>query len=386
MAEGVPDRELPAKRHGSLHLDLSLAQWAADGLLAIFFFVVGLELKRELVAGNLRDPRRAILPIAAAVGGMLVPALLFVMLNLNAGGDALRGWAIPTATDVAFVLAVLALVSTHLPAAMRAFMLTLAVVDDLLAIMIIAVFYTESLDISSLLLAGAPLTAFTILVQRGIRTPWLLLPLAALTWVLMHMSGVHATVAGVLCGFAVPVMLRRPAYGPGMARYLEHRWQPLSAGLAVPVFAFFSAGVSIADSGALVRTLSDSVTLGVLIGLVMGKAVGVLGVTLLMQRLTRTRLDKDVAWPDLLGLALLAGIGFTVSLLVGDLAFGVGSERYDHVTVGVLVGSVVSGLLAMVVLCIRNRDHRCRQVEGLPRPGEFDGQVGGGMPPAATVR
>lgn len=356
---------LAATRLGptSLHLDLTLTQWAANGLLTIFFFVAGLELKREFVAGDLRDPRRAVLPVVAAMGGMLVPAVLFVTLNLDGSGSALRGWAIPTATDVAFALAVLAVISTHLPTPMRTFMLTLAVVDDLLAITIIAVFYTESLHLLSLLLAVIPLVVFGVLVQRGTRSPWLLLPLAALTWVLMQMSGVHPTVAGVLLGFLVPVMARSPTDGLGLAKYFEHRWQPLSAGVAVPLFAFFSAGVSIAGVEGLVRTFTDTVTLGVTTGLVVGKAVGVFGATLLAQRLTRTRLAEEVFWPDILGLALLAGIGFTVSLLIGELAFGVGSDRYDNVTVGVLAGSAVSGLLAATMLYCRNRIHRRRQYE-----------------------
>ncbi|MDN5932756.1 MAG: Na+/H+ antiporter NhaA, partial [Pseudonocardia sp.] len=180
----------------ALHLDLTLAQWAADGLLAIFFFVAGLELKREFVAGDLRDPRRAALPVAAAVGGMAVPALFYVVVNLGAGVDALSGWAIPAATDIAFALAVLAVIGTSLPAALRTFLLTLAVVDDLLAITIIAVFYTSSLNLLPFLLALLPLGLFTLLVQRRVRSWWLLLPLVAITWVLVHESGVHATVAG----------------------------------------------------------------------------------------------------------------------------------------------------------------------------------------------
>ncbi|MBC8092797.1 MAG: Na+/H+ antiporter NhaA, partial [Pseudonocardia sp.] len=213
----------------ALHLDLTLAQWAGDGLLAIFFFVAGLELKREFVAGDLRDPRRAALPVAAAIGGMAVPALFYVLVNLGAGGDELSGWAIPTATDIAFALAVLAVIGTNLPAALRTFLLTLAVVDDLLAITIIALFYTSSLNLLPLLLALLPLGLFTLLVQRRVRSWWLLLPLAAITWVLVHESGVHATVAGVLLGFAVPVVRRAAGPGPGLAEHFEHRVRPLSA-------------------------------------------------------------------------------------------------------------------------------------------------------------
>jgi Na+:H+ antiporter, NhaA family len=356
----------------ALHLDLTLAQWAADGLLAIFFFVAGLELKREFVAGDLRDPRRATLPVAAAVGGMVVPALLYMWSNLGAGPGALVGWAIPTATDIAFALAVLAVISTHLPAALRTFLLTLAVVDDLLAITIIAVFYTSSLAWGPLALALIPLGLFAVLVQRRVRSWWLLLPLAVATWVLVHESGVHATVAGVLLGFAVPVVRRAPGPGPGLAEHFEHRFRPLSAGVAVPVFAFFAAGVTVLGAGGLGASLGDSVTLGIIIGLVVGKPVGVLGATWLVQRFTRARLADGLGWPDVLGLALLAGIGFTVSLLIGELAFGAGSERDEHVKIGVLLGSLLSALLATVVLRLRNRRYR-RICEEEERDTDADG-------------
>jgi NhaA family Na+:H+ antiporter len=355
----------------SLHLDLSLGTWAADGLLAVFFFVAGLELKREFVAGDLRDPRKAALPVAAAVGGMAVPALLYALVNLRAGGDALSGWAIPTATDIAFALAVLAVISTHLPTALRTFLLTLAVVDDLLAITIIAIFYTSALAVTPLLLALLPLAVFTVLVQRRLSSPgwwggrtagWLLLPLAVLTWALVHASGVHATVAGVLLGFAVPVLRSDaaggPHAGPGLAEHLEHRFRPLSAGIAVPVFAFFSAGVTVGGLTGLRTSLTDSVALGIVVALVAGKAIGISAATWLVSRFTRAELDEELGWPDVLGLALLGGLGFTVSLLIGELAFGVGSERDDHVKVGVLVGTVTAALLATVVLRLRNRRYR----------------------------
>ncbi|MEV1157243.1 Na+/H+ antiporter NhaA [Micromonospora chokoriensis] len=341
----------------ALHLDLTLGQWAADGLLAIFFFVAGLELKREFVAGDLREPRRAVLPVAAAVGGMAVPALIYVGFNLWSGDGALTGWAIPTATDIAFALAVLGVINTNLPAAMRTFLLTLAVVDDLLAIVIIAVFYTSSLHFGPLLLALVPLALFGLLVQRRVRSWWLLLPLAATTWTLVHASGVHATVAGVLLAFTVPVIRRTPGPGRGLAEHFEHRIRPLSAGVAVPVFAFFAAGVSIAGASGLGATLTDSVTLGIAVGLVAGKAAGVLGATWLVQRFTRARLAEGLAWWDIVGLSLLAGIGFTVSLLIGELAFGAGTERDDHSKIGVLLGSLVAALLATIVLRARNRHY-----------------------------
>ena len=359
----------------ALHLNLSLGTWAADGLLAIFFFVVGLELKREFVAGDLRDPRRAALPILAAAGGMIVPALVFVAVNANTGGDALDGWAIPTATDIAFALAVLAVVSTHLPIALRTFLLTLAVVDDLLAVTIIALFYTADLQTGPLLLALIPFALFTVAVQRRIRSWWILLPLAAATWTLVHASGIHATVAGVLLGFAVPVLRSAanggPEAGPGLAEHFEHRIRPISAGFAVPVFAFFAAGVTVGGFRGFMDALRDPIALGIVAGLVIGKAVGIFGFTYLVARFTKARLDADLRWLDVLAVAMLGGIGFTVSLLIGDLAFS-DALRDEHVKVGVLAGSVVSSVLAAGLLRSRNRAYR-RIQELEERDDDHDG-------------
>ncbi|KRD08650.1 sodium:proton antiporter [Mycobacterium sp. Root265] len=331
------------------HLDLSLGAWAADALLAIFFFVVGVELKREFVVGDLRDPSRAALPIAAAIGGMVVPALIFVALASQGGEGALKGWAIPTATDIAFAVAVLAVISTHLPAALRMFLLTLAVVDDLLAITVIAFFYSESINFGALALALAPLGVFTVLVQRGVKAWWALIPLAAMTWVFVHESGVHATVAGVLLGFAVPAA-RCAAF--------EHRTRPISAGIAIPVFAFFAAGVSLGGFSGLASALRDPITLGIVLGLVLGKPIGIFLTTWTLSKVTRAELDSSLRWVDVLGVSMLAGIGFTVSLLIGDLAYGLGSERDEFVKVGVLVGSLLAALLASVLLATRNAAYR----------------------------
>jgi Na+:H+ antiporter, NhaA family len=340
----------------SWHLRLSVSAWAADGLLAIFFFVVGLELKHEFVAGDLRDPARAALPIAAAVGGMIVPAAVFVTVNLTAGHpENLDGWAVPVATDIAFALAVLAVLSTHLPSALRTFLLTLAVVDDLLAITIIAVFYTDDLSPAPLALALVPIALFALAVQRGWNHWWLLLPLAAATWALVHASGVHATVAGVLLGFTVPVRGREDH---PTAKLFEHRLRPVSAGFAVPVFAFFAAGVTVGGWSGFGSALVQPVTIGVAAGLVLGKPVGVLGTTFVLAKFTRASLDDDLAWRDVLGVSLLAGIGFTVSLLIGELAFGHGTAAGADVKVGVLGGSVVAALLAAVVLLTRNAAYR----------------------------
>ncbi|HET7140513.1 MAG TPA: Na+/H+ antiporter NhaA [Arthrobacter sp.] len=346
--------------YGPWHLRLSLGHWASDGLLAIFFFLAGLELKREFVSGELRKVSKAVVPVAAAVGGVAVPALIYALVNLGQGGAGLRGWAIPTATDIAFALAVLAVINTHLPAALRTFLLTLAVVDDLLAIGIIAFFYSSGLQPLFLVAALVPLGLFALLVRKRVRSWYLLLPLAAATWGLVHVSGVHATVAGVLLGFAVPVLAsrKRGEAGPGMAESFEHRLRPLSAGFAVPVFAFFSAGVAVGGFDGLRSALADPVAVGIVAALVAGKTIGVFGTTYLITKTTRARLDDGLAWIDVAGLALLAGVGFTVSLLIAELSFGAGSDHDDHAKVAILTGSLVAALLATVVLRLRNRHYR----------------------------
>ncbi|WP_082452550.1 Na+/H+ antiporter NhaA [Frigoribacterium sp. Leaf44] len=350
----------------ALHLHLSVGTWAADGLLAIFFFVVGLELKQEFIAGSLRDPRVAVLPIAAAVGGVALPALLFTLVNLGAGPDALQGWAIPAATDIAFAVAVIAVVGKRLPPALRTFLLTLAVVDDLIAITIIAVFYTAGIAFVPLLLALLPLAAFAVLVRRGVRAWWLLIPLGVVAWALVHASGVHATIAGVLLGLLVPAVATARAgvthVGPDghevrhpLTHHFAERWSPVSSGVAVPIFAFFSAGVTVGGFGGLVESLGDSVAIGIVVALVLGKSIGITGASLLVTRLPGIRLDPSLRWGDVLGLSFVAGIGFTVSLLVGELAYGTGSEQDDVVKVGVLVGSLVSALIGGTILAVRGR-------------------------------
>ncbi|MFD3458924.1 Na+/H+ antiporter NhaA [Nocardia fluminea] len=357
----------------ALHLNLSLSEWAADGLLAMFFFVVGLELKREFVAGDLRDPRRAALPVVAAVGGMAVPALIYVLVNRSGPPGTLDGWAIPTATDIAFALAVLAVINTHLPAALRTFLLTLAVVDDLLAVTVIAIFYTSELDLPYLAAAIVPIALFALAVQRRISSPWLLVPLALVAWWLVHLSGVHATVAGVLLGFTVPVLAKHgepDEHGP--AERFEHAIRPLSTGFAVPVFAFFAAGVTIGGLSGLTDSLGDRVTLGIIAGLVAGKLIGITATTYLTAKLTRAELDSELAWIDVAGVALLGGIGFTVSLLVGELAFAGDHTRADHVRIGVLFGTVTAAILATIVLRARNRVYRALD-EAEARDDDGDG-------------
>lgn len=351
------------------HLKLSLGTWAADGLLALFFFLAGLELKREFVAGDLRSVNRAIVPVAAAVGGVIIPAVIFVLINLQSGSETLRGWAIPTATDIAFALAVLAVIGSKLPPALRIFLLTLAVVDDLLAIAIIAFFYTTDISFPPLLLAIIPLALYWFVAHKYSHffknqtwAAWvILLPIGFTTWALLHSSGVHATVAGVLLGFAVPVLRSQrsggPDAGPGLAEILEHRLRPLSSGFAIPIFAFFSAGVTLGGTEGLLNALTDPVAVGIVVALVIGKPIGVLLATFLVTKTTKATLNPDLAWIDVIGVSLLAGVGFTVSLLISELAFGQDSPHDDHAKVAILVGSLLAALFATAVLRGRNRHY-----------------------------
>ena len=330
---------------------IDLEAWSADGALALFFYLAGLELKREMVVGSLRRPSDALVPIVAALTGVAVPAVIYTVVNLVGDGEP-GGWAIPAATDIAFALAVLAVVGSALPSSLRTFLLTLAVVDDLVVIVIIAAFYTSSLHLLPLLVALVLLAAYAVL-QRLRVTSWLVyVPLAAATWWAVHESGVHATVAGVALGLLTRV---RPdddeARSP--AERLEHRLTPLSAGLAVPFFALLSAGVAISLGGSL---LTDPVVLGVGLGLVLGKPLGVLLGAWLVTRFTGAELDDDLSWRDLTGVAVLAGVGFTVALLVSDLSFT--GAQAEAAKTAVLLGSLVAGALAASVLGQRSRAHR----------------------------
>ncbi|TLS43882.1 Na+/H+ antiporter NhaA [Streptomyces montanus] len=339
----------------ALGLDLSVQHWAADGLLAVFFFVAGIELKRELVAGDLKDPKAAALPVVAALCGMAVPALVYTLVS-TVGGGSLAGWAVPTATDIAFALAVLAVIGTSLPNALRAFLLTLAVVDDLFAILIIAVFFTADLNFAALGGAVAGLVLFWLMLRKGVRGWYLYVPLAVVIWGLMYNSGVHATIAGVAMGLMLRCTTREDeAHSPGQR--IEHLVRPLSAGVAVPLFALFSAGVAVSGD-ALGGVFTRPETLGVVLGLVVGKAIGIFGGTWLTARFTRAELSDDLAWPDLFAVASLAGIGFTVSLLIGELAFEGDDVLTDEVKAAVLSGSLIAAILSTVLLKMRNAKYR----------------------------
>ncbi|SFB93835.1 Na+/H+ antiporter NhaA [Streptomyces aidingensis] len=344
-----------------LGLRMSIGHWAADGLLAVFFFIAGIELKRELVIGELRNPAAAALPIVAAVGGMAVPALIYVAIVGTQGGE-LNGWAVPMATDIAFALGVLAVVGRRLPSALRTFLLTLAIVDDLIAIIIIAIFYTSQMNLWALLGSLAGLVLFHQLHHRGVRGWYVYVPLALVIWALMINSGVHATIAGVAIGMLLRTTPREGEH-ESPAEHVEHIVHPYSAGLAVPLFALFAAGVEISPSS-LTAMAGDSEAVGVLMGLFAGKLIGVFGATYLMARFTRARLSPALGWADIAGAALLAGIGFTVSLLVTELAFAEHHELEEHVKAAVLIASTVAAVCAAGVLGWRNRVHAARDGAG----------------------
>lgn len=340
-------------------LALPVAEWATDGLLAVFFFVVGLELKHEMVCGALRRPATAVVPVVAAVGGMAAPAALYALVNgLSDEGD-LRGWAVPVATDIAFAVAVLTVFGRRLPSALRTFLLTLAVVDDLLGIVVIAVFYAGGLHLAWLAGAAAGTGLFAVLVrQRGAAGRWALLPLALVVWGCVHASGVHSTVAGAALAFTVPAV--PGTYEPmSLVLRLRHRWQPVSTVLALPVFALFAAGVDV-HPAALVDAAGSWPARGVALGLVFGKPVGIVLSTLLVVRLTSARLDPSVHWPDLAAMSVVAGTGFTVSLLIGELSFPAGSADAEAVKAAVLLSSTTAALLGAAALTWRSRAARAR--------------------------
>lgn len=351
----------------SLHLDLTLTQWATDGLLAIFFFVVGVELKYEIVRGSLSKPREAAVPAIAAVAGMALPAILYTVIVLTSGQDsALRGWAIPTATDIAFALAVLAIFGRRLPRALRTFLLTLAVVDDLLAILVIAVFYTASIGFISLALSLACIGLFGWMVRWRKPRWWLLLPVAVIAWYFMHDSGVHATIAGVLLGLTVPA---KNVHGETYSRAhkFDYEVRPYSSAIALPIFAFFSAGVAVIDKDNPLGMLVDPLVIAIVVGLVVGKLIGILGITSIITKFTPLRLPDAIGVRDLLPIGLLGGIGFTVSLLIAELSFPVG-VHHDESKLAILVGSLVAGIAAALTLRWDSRKARKKDMnlDGIP--------------------
>ncbi|TNY35667.1 Na+/H+ antiporter NhaA [Thermomonospora catenispora] len=337
---------------------MDVAHWTSSGLLALFFYLAGLELREEIVHGELRRPRQAALPVLAACAGVIVPAVLFLAVSAGEPG-ASSGWAIPTATDIAFALAVLAVAFPGCPTALRAFLLTLAVVDDLIAITIIAVFYTHELTPLWLPAALASAALFGVLQAKGVRSPWAYAPIALLTWYCVYRSGVHATIAGVALGMLTSTRETDEARRTN-AEQADHVLRPLSAGVCVPLFAFTSAGVALTPS-ALGEALTDRVALAVIVGLVVGKFLGVFGGAWAAVRLGLAALGEGLRWRQIAGVAMLAGVGFTVSLLIGGLAYP-DPARADIVTTAVLIASVTASLLAAAAFTVQGRS-RAREPE-----------------------
>ncbi len=341
---------------GSFAIDKPLLLWINDLLMAVFFFLVGLEIKREVMEGKLADRAAAALPLAGAVGGMLAPALIYVSLNMaSSDPEALRGWAIPAATDIAFALGVLALLGSRVPVVLRAFLLTLAIVDDLGAILIIALFYTADISVTALLFAGLGAVALFILNRAGVaaRLPYILI--GAVIWVCVLKSGVHATLAGVITAFAIPLA----AGGKRPAEQMEHALHPYVAFGIMPVFAFANAGVALGGI-----TLSDFVApipLGIMLGLLIGKPLGIVGLSYLAVKFKIAKLDPSMNWMMIIGAASLAGIGFTMSLFIGALAFA-DPDHQAAVRIGVLTGSILSGTIGFMLL---SRALKKRQAEPL---------------------
>lgn len=351
----VANSPLEAVYSHTLHVEiagLSLLHWINDGLMAFFFLMVGLEIKREMLEGELSTWPRRVLPGFAALGGSAVPALIFLACNLGAGGHP-NGWAIPAATDIAFSLGVLALLGNRAPPSLRLFLTALAIIDDLGAIIVIALFYSNSIDLAALGGAFAVLVALAALNRFGVKQLWPYLLLGAVLWFLVLHSGIHATLAGVALALFIPLSPTGSG-GHSPLHTLEHALQPWVTFLVVPIFGFANAGVSFA--GLSLGSLADPVPLGVGLGLFLGKQLGVLGFSALAIRLKWAEKPEGVGWRQLYGVALLCGIGFTMSLFIGLLAFP-GSELLQNETkLGVFVGSILSGVLGALVLGTAKRN------------------------------
>lgn len=327
-------------------LRMTVSHWAADAFLAIFFLVAGLELKHELVHGSLSKPRQALVPITAAIAGMIVPAAIFVIM-LRDNPEYLVGWAIPIATDIAFALAVLAVAGKHLPASLRAFLLTLAVVDDLAAITVIAIFYTDDLDRNMLLLAVAASALYAVMQKLNFTRWYFLAPLGILIWWATYQSGVHATVAGVVVALLTRIeTFKNEKESP--AEIAERIVRPISVAIAVPFFSFTAAGVDISGIG--ISEAGSGIALGVMLGLFVGKPIGVLGSTYLITKFTRAHLSENLTWSDVAAAGFLAGIGFTVSLLIGELSFPAGTAENASGKIGILAASIASAIVAIFLM------------------------------------
>ena len=332
-----------------LVLSKPLSVWINDLWMAVFFFLVGLEIKRELLEGELASVSQAVLPAGAALGGMLVPALIYSAINW---GDALalRGWAIPAATDIAFALGILALLGKRVPVSLKVFLTAVAIIDDLGAILIIAVFYTAQVSVPMLLAAGAGMAVLVALNRARVMNLGLYVLVGLVVWLFVLKSGVHATLAGVVTALAVPLVnSNKNGHGKSPLKIAEHALHPWVVFGVLPVFAFANAGVSL--HGVNFSILLQTVPLGITAGLLLGKAVGVFGAAWLMIRYTKAQLPDQASWMQLFGVCVLCGVGFTMSLFIGGLAFaGQGAAFETQLKLGVLMGSILSGVMGAVIL------------------------------------
>ena len=353
-----PFRALATTKIGidALGLNLTVQKWTADALLAIFFFVIGCELKHELVVGTLSKPRQAALPVAAALGGMVVPALLYLAINRSGSADAISGWGIPMATDIAFALAVLAVLGRGLPSGVRTFLLTLAIVDDLGAILVIALFYSAGLSLEWIAVSALLLALFALAQRQRITSPLIYVPLALAVWYAVHAAGVHATIAGVALGLLMRVK-KDPGESDAPVDRATTRFHPISAVIAVPLFALFAAAVDLRSID-LGSVISSPILLGVFVGLVVGKPVGIILAARLATALG-ARLSPDVQWIDIALIGALAGIGFTVSLLISELAF-TSETSLSAAKLGVLIASIAAVVVSGALLAVRRGQRTSR--------------------------
>ena len=339
---------------GALNIAKPLLLWINDGLMALFFLLIGLEVKREVVDGHLSKPSQVILPATAAVGGMVVPALIYWFINRD-NPAAVAGWAIPTATDIAFALGVLALLGKRVPVSLKLFLMTLAIIDDLGAIIVIALFYSGTLSSVSLLLAAACLVVLIAMNRLGVIKLGPYMVIGLILWVCVLKSGVHATLAGVALALCIPLRTRNAETSPLLA--LEHALHPWVAYAILPLFAFANAGVSLA--GMTVESFTHPVPMGIAVGLLLGKTVGVFGLTWLAVKLRLAALPAGAGWGQILGVAILCGIGFTMSLFVGSLAFSPGSSEYAGMDrMGILTGSFFAAVIGYAVTAMASRKPR----------------------------
>lgn len=332
-----------------------LVVWVNDLWMAVFFFLVGLEIKRELLEGELATLSQAMLPAGAALGGMMVPALIYSAINWG-DATALRGWAIPAATDIAFALGILVLLGKRVPVSLKVFLTAVAIMDDLGAIVIIAFFYTAQVSVAMLLAAGAGIAVLFALNRAKVMNLGLYVLVGLVVWLFVLKSGVHATLAGVVTALAIPLSnhVKKGEKAVSPLKTAEHALHPWVAFLVLPVFAFVNAGVSL--QGVSFATLLQTVPLGITAGLLLGKAMGVFSAAWLMIRFTKARLPDQASWMQFFGICVLCGVGFTMSLFIGGLAFaGQGAAFESQLKLGVLMGSLLSGVLGSLILLRRGK-------------------------------